>query len=118
MVCKPSFVSDAEWAELLANGRCSAAGEQNDLAPVTKLFTPDANATWLIAEVDPTDTDRAFGLCDLGVGMPELGYVSLAELNALRGPLGLPIERDACFAASTTLADYGFHARAAGRTVA
>jgi hypothetical protein len=26
---------------------------------VVKLFTPDANATWLLSEIDPVDTDRA-----------------------------------------------------------
>ena len=35
----------------------------------------------------------AFGLCDLGLGEPELGYVTLHELAAARGPLGLPLER-------------------------
>ena len=38
-----------------------------------KLFTPDANATWLLTELDPVEPDRAFGLCDLGLGYPELG---------------------------------------------
>lgn len=33
-----------------------------------------------------------FGLCDLG--FPELGYVSLNEMPAIRGPLGLSIEPD------------------------
>lgn len=35
-----------------------------------------------------------FGLCDLGLGFPELGYVSLLELEALRGQAGLPVEID------------------------
>jgi|TARA_R100000315_G_scaffold62508_1_gene44619 hypothetical protein len=61
---------------------------------VVKFFTPDAGATWWISERDPTDPDRLFGLCDLGLGFPELGYVSLNELRQLRGPLNLPIERD------------------------
>lgn len=26
------------------------------------------------SEIDPTDADRAFGLCDLGHGCPELGW--------------------------------------------
>ena len=30
----------------------------------------------------------AFGLCDLGIGCPELGYVSLSELKSVRGRLG------------------------------
>ena len=41
--------------------------------PVVKLFTPDVNATWLLTELDPEDPDISFGLCDLGVGCPELG---------------------------------------------
>ncbi len=61
--------------------------------PVVKLFTPDANCTWLLTVLDPQG-DNAFGLCDLGMGFPELGAVSIRELEALRGPLGLPIERD------------------------
>jgi hypothetical protein len=35
-----------------------------------------------------------FGLCDLGMGFPELGYVSLNEMKAVRLPFGLGIERD------------------------
>ena len=35
----------------------------------------------------------AFGLCDLGLGCPELGYVSLNELRTVRGKLRLPIRQ-------------------------
>ena len=79
-----------------------------------KLFTPDANATWLLTELDPTDPDCAFGLCDLGLGAPELGYVLLSELAALRGPLGLSVERDRYFVADRPLSAYAFAALAAG----
>jgi Protein of unknown function (DUF2958) len=51
--------------------------------PVVKLFTADGNATWLLSELNP-DIDLAFGLCDLVLGEPELGYVSLVELAAAR----------------------------------
>ena len=33
-----------------------------DPFPVVKLFTPDANATWLLVELDPGDADLAYGL--------------------------------------------------------
>ena len=56
----------------------------------TKLFTPDANWTWYITEYDGKDT--FFGLVD--GHFKELGYFSLAELQSVRGPMGLPIERD------------------------
>lgn len=89
-----------------------------DHVPVVKLFTPDAQATWLITEVDPDDPDRLFGLCDLGLGFPELGYVSLAELTELRGPLGLFVERDAHFVPEKPLSAYAEDARVRGRVVA
>jgi len=57
--------------------------------PVVKLFTPDADATWLLgADRPPGDPDIAFGLCGLGMGLPELGCMRLSELAALRGMLG------------------------------
>jgi hypothetical protein len=99
---------------LLAN----ALAPEADHCPVAKFFSPDANATWLITEVDPDDPDRLFGLCDLGLGSPELGYISLAELKAFRGPLGLPVERDGHFISSMPLSRYADEARIKGRIVA
>jgi len=66
---------------------------ESDHVPPLKLFCPWGSATWLITEIDE-DGDRMFGLCDLGMDCVELGYVSLSELKALRGPFGLGIERD------------------------
>ena len=105
--------------KLLRNGRlhqqCDEADkEEPDFAPVVKLFTPDAGCTWLLTEIDPDDPDIAFGLCDLGMGYPELGSVSLSELEALRGRLNLPVERDLYFTATKTLSAYAEEARAHG----
>jgi hypothetical protein len=100
-------------AKLIANGKASAVQEQ-DHFPVVKLFTPDGSATWLLSEIHPDDPDIAFGLCDLGMGSPELGSVSLSELASVRGKLGLPIERDRWFEADKTLTAYASEARAAG----
>ena len=59
-----------------------------------KLFTPDSSWTWYCTEYDPEER-VFFGLV---IGMEaELGYFSLDELEAARGPLGLPIERDLHF---------------------
>ena len=88
-----------------------------DFEPVVKLFTPDGNATWLLTELDPNGAYLAFGLCDLGLGEPELGYVSLPELAAARGPLGLPLERDLHFAPTRTIAAYAELAREHRRIV-
>jgi hypothetical protein len=96
----------------------NALADDCDHFPVLKLFTPDAGATWLISEVDPDDPDRLFGLCDLGVGHPELGYVSLAEISSVKGRLGLPVERDLHFVADKPLSAYAEEARMKGRIVA
>jgi hypothetical protein len=87
-----------------------------DFKPVVKLFTPDAQCTWLLTELGLDDI--AFGLCDLGMGTPELGFVSMREIRELRGPLGLPVERDLHFDANKTLSAYADEARANGRIVA
>ena len=55
--------------------------------------TPDSNWTWYVTEFDGKDT--FFGLVD---GFEkELGYFSLSELESVKGPLGLKIERDVYF---------------------
>ncbi len=59
-----------------------------------KFFTPWTNWTWYGIEFDPTD--RAF--FGLVIGQEtEFGYFSLDELEAIRGPFGLRIERDIHF---------------------
>ena len=95
-----------------------ALADDRDGPPIVKLFTPDGAATWLISEVDPDDPDRLFGLCDLGLGFPELGYVSLAEISVVRGRLGLPVERDLHFVADKPLSAYAEEARKRGRIIA
>lgn len=95
----------------------NALAAERDHKPVVKLFTPDANATWLLVECDPDEPDRVFGLCDLGLGYPELGYVSLTELASLRGPLGLPVERDAHFVAKKRISFYATEAHTKGRII-
>jgi Protein of unknown function (DUF2958) len=84
-----------------------------DFKPVVKLFTPDAQCTWLLTELGMDDI--AYGLCDLGMGMPEIGFVSMREIREARGPLGLPVERDQHFDANKTLSAYAREAREYGR---
>ena len=113
-----ALITDEQRVLLLANGRETLRNTDFDPAPVVKLFTPDAGATWLLSEIDPDDHDHAFGLCDLGLGPPELGWVSLQELATVRGRLGLPVERDLHFRAEKRLSAYARDARLAGRIVA
>lgn len=56
-----------------------------------------------VVPTDPECPDIAFGLCDLGMGFPELGSVSISEIQSVRGNLGLPIERDKYFEATHPL---------------
>ena len=105
---------------LLRNGRVRLQFQMDeesepDFLPVVKLFTPDAGCTWLLTEIDPENEDIAFGLCDLGMGFPELGTVSLSEITALRGKLGLPVERDLHFEAEKSLSAYADEARLLAR---
>jgi len=113
-----ALLTAPQRAALLANGRRSAAGMAHDPEPVVKLFTPDAGATWLLTELDPDDPDLAFGLCDLGLGCPELGSVRLSEIAGVRGRFGLPVERDRWFRGSKPLSAYAAEAARAGRIVA
>lgn len=108
--------------QLAANGRINqdrieACEDTIDFPPVVKLFTPDAGATWLLSETDPEDPDIAHGLCDLGLGFPEIGTVRLSDIRAVRGRLGLPAERDLYFKPEATLSEYADRARKAERIV-
>jgi hypothetical protein len=90
--------------KLLRNGDVTNRG--NDHKPVVKLFG-GSSFTWLITEMDSVDDDTMFGLCDLGMGYPELGYVSLAELESMKfPPFGLGVERDLHFKADKPLSHY------------
>jgi len=109
-----NLITDNLRLQLLHNGAAAARGEKRDPLPVVKLFTPDAHATWLLTELDPDDGDTAFGLCDLGMGMPELGCVRLSDLEGIRGPLNLPVERDLHFTPKRRLSEYAALARADG----
>ena len=106
------LILDHHRTALIANWE----NETQDHAPVIKLFTPWAAATWLISELKPgtvPEEDLLFGLCDLGLGCPEPGYVALSELKSLRGPVGLRIERDVHFEPQATLSVYADAARSA-----
>ena len=95
-----------ERAQLLANGAARAAEQSIDPMPVVRLFTPDAHATWLLAAIDPADGDTAWGLIDLGIGMPELGMVKLSDLAPIVGPRQQPVMRDLYFRPTRTLSEY------------
>jgi hypothetical protein len=76
----------------------SQDGKGGEAIAYVKFFTPDSNPwTWYATEFDGEDT--FFGLVD--GHEKELGYFSLKELESVRGPMGLPIERDLYFRPKT-----------------
>ena len=100
------LITEDERRQLLAHGQARAAGEAIDPQPVVRLFTPDAHATWLLAALDLADGDTAFGLIDLGIGMPDLGMIKLSDLAAIVGPRQQPVMRDRYFQAARPLSEY------------
>ena len=67
---------------------------------IVKYFNPCGVGTWLITEGERTDDGdfEMFGYCHLGDDdCAELGYVRLSELESIKGPLGIGIERDLYF---------------------
>ena len=98
---------------LIANGN----SRDSDHVPVVKFFNPIGAATWLVTDMDPDEHDHIFGLADLGMGFPELGWISLSELQDYKGPLGIGIERDLYFKPRYPISVYAEAARAARRIV-
>lgn len=95
--------------KLWANAGALAA----DHVPVVKFFNPVGAGTWLATEL-AEDGDTLYGIADLGFGCPELGSFSLAELESIRLPFGLRIERDVAFSTEHALSAWAEVARASG----
>lgn len=84
------LLTDELREHLLANGR----NPDVDYVPVVKFFNPLGVGVWLAIWLD-ADRDTLFGFADLG--FPEYGTFSLEELEAIRLPFGMGIERDLHF---------------------
>jgi hypothetical protein len=77
-------------------------GKGGKAVAYAKFFTPSSSWTWYATEGEPVKDSsgremdfKFFGLVE---GFEkELGYFVLSELEEVRGPMGLPIERDLYF---------------------
>ena len=67
-----------------------------------KLFNPCGAGTWYATEFDPEER-MFFGYAVIHAGCGELGNFSLDELESVRLPFGLKIERDRHWDTATTL---------------
>ena len=101
------LLTRTQRAQLLANGRQRGA----DHVPVVKFFNPFGEGVWLATELDE-DGDVMFGLAD--IGCPELGSWSFSELESIRLPFGMGIERDLHFTGDFPISVWAEAARAAG----
>lgn len=112
----PPLLTTALRAKLVSNWlRNSANGGYLDFYPVLKVFSPDAEFTALLTELNPQDGDTVLGLFDWGHG--KIGY-HRGSLNAIaqrRGMWGLPVERDTEFHAQRPLSGYAARAEQVGR---
>ena len=73
---------------------------------IAKFFNPMGVGTWFITEAEKQENGdyEMFGYCHLGDDeLAEFGYVMLSELQAIKGPLGMGIERDLYLSKDCTL---------------
>ena len=69
-----------------------------DIPVIVKFFFPAGRMTYYATEYDPEEkVFFSYMRSPLGEVYDELGYASLEEMEAVRGPFGLKIERDEWF---------------------
>ena len=84
----------------------SQDGKGGKAVVYAKYFTPSSSWTWLCTEGEPvldeSQNEVDFKFFGLVLGHErEFGYFLLSELEEVRGPMGLPIERDLWFKPKT-----------------
>lgn len=91
----------------------SQDGKMGNAKVIAKFFNPMGQGTWLITEGDIIRDEQGniedvemFGFVNLvGMDYAELGYVSLNELQSVKLPFGLTIERDLYYPEDINLRD-------------
>jgi len=95
-----------QYQKLIENG----TNYDRDHAPVVRLHILFTGCQWLISELNPQQPNIAFGLCDLGMDCPELGYVDLDEITAISN-VPFPVMRDEFFEGKYPMSVYADAAR-------
>lgn len=86
----------------------SQDGKLGQAKVLAKFFNPTGAGTWLITEGSQLENGdyEMFGYCHLGYDdCAEIGYVLLSELQNLKLPLGLTVERDLYYPKEINLED-------------
>lgn len=104
------LITKTQRTKMIQNAKATreavqAGNPEPDHAPVLKLF--HGGATWLFAEGElERENFRMFGLADLGLGNPELGYAKLEDMAEAFRRTGKTLERDMYFKATHPLSVY------------
>lgn len=81
------------------------AGWQGNKA-ICKFFNPMGAGTWIIFGQDEEEKDLLMCVADIGMDCVEAGSVLLSELETLKLPFGLGIERDLSFKGGKDMTHY------------
>lgn len=86
----PELAPPEVMDRLIEEGRKARTARETDdsshkAVPVVKWQA--GPATWLVSEADPDHPDQMFGLADLGMGCPEMGYFSRSEIESVGGAM-------------------------------
>lgn len=81
--------------------------DSDDPIIICKFFNPVGSQSWYFTEYDPAE--RIFFGYVTGMAEDEWGYTSLDELENLRLPMGLKIERDLYFSEKHFSEQFGFY---------
>jgi hypothetical protein len=112
-----SMIRDADLEMLEANWtaqeKVKGTSREIDHTTMIKLFDPYGGSTWIVSELDP-NSSLGFGLCDLGMGEPSLGYVCLEEIASIEIRGTRRMEQDVHFQPTKSLSAYAAEARRLG----
>ena len=83
------ILTDEQMKKLIENGKKIKDEFEGKIPVVAFLrFYNNPPSAWMLASVDPDNQDKAYGLMEIADGKPELGYVSLKELEEINNDTG------------------------------
>ncbi|GAB3282820.1 DUF2958 domain-containing protein [Larkinella harenae] len=108
-----SELTPRQTQQLIQNGRHH--GQDHIPVYMFDIFAENGcDLCWMLTELDPSDPDLGYGLCDLADGQPRMGHVSLSTMEAVARALGKPVVTDPLFDPSYPISVYAEAARVAG----